>query len=99
MVILSKRRGAALAGLLLALSIAAGTAMGAGEQIRRAAVVSSGGAYSAGSLRHHGGVGQPAVGAVRNGVMLCSGLHCGAGAPAAVEPPAGNRLYLPLTVR
>lgn len=93
-----RRGGPALAGLLLALALAAGSALGAGEQLRRAATTSGGGAIAAGALRLRSSVGQPAIGAVRSQVVLCAGLQCGAGAPAAADAPDG-RLFLPLVMR
>lgn len=84
--------------LLLMLTVGLGTTMGAGEQLRRAASVSGGGALSAGSLRLQSSIGQPAIGAVRNQVVLCSGLQCGPGAPE-LRPDAGAPVYLPMVVR
>lgn len=93
------RRGRpAAAGLILALALALGTAIGAGEQLRRAATTSGGGTIGAGALRINSSIGQPAVGAVRNEVVLCSGLQCGPGAPAVAPGPDGRR-YLPLIAR
>ncbi|HMQ32650.1 MAG TPA: hypothetical protein PKD53_18105 [Chloroflexaceae bacterium] len=93
-----RRGGPALAGLLLALALALGSATGAGEQLRRAATMSGGGAIGAGALRLRSSVGQPAIGAVSNQIVLCGGLQCGAGAPA-VAPVPDERLYLPVVAR
>lgn len=95
---LVRRHSLVAALLLLALTIGLGTAMGAGEQLRRAATVSGGGALSAGATRLHSSIGQPAIGAVRSQVVLCSGLLCGSGAPE-LRPDAGAPVYLPMVVR
>ncbi len=76
----------------------AALAVAAGEVLPRYVVSSGGGSLSNGGVTLQGSIGQPLVGAVSQGVTLCSGYHCGAGVPSI--PGGGTEVvYLPLITR
>jgi len=72
-------------------------AMAGSDVLPRSLVSSGGGTVSEGGLALHSAIGQPVVGAVQNGLALCSGFLCGSGAP----PVGGSEFasYLPLVLR
>jgi hypothetical protein len=79
---------------LLAALLITTLALAAVGSIQRGLVSAGGGQFSAGSLTLQSASGQPVAGVVSNGVILCSGLHCGAGALSS-----SHDLYLPMIVR
>lgn len=78
-------------GMLLLLMT--GLVWAGGDGMPRSLVSSGGGLVSQGGINLETAVGQPVVGAVANGAVLCSGYWCGADAP----PITGGMyaLYLP----
>lgn len=82
-----------ITAVLLTFSLVAAS----GELLPRSLVSGGGGMVSEGGLALHSAIGQPVVGAVENGVTLCSGFLCGSGAP----PVGGSDfyVYLPLVIR
>ncbi len=82
-----------ITAVLLTFSLAAAS----GELLPRSLVSNGGGMVSEGGLALHSAIGQPVVGAVGNGLTLCSGFLCGSGAP----PVGGSDfyVYLPLVIR
>jgi len=83
--------------LLTAVLLTVGLAAAGGDMLPRSLVSSGGGLVSQDGYTLHSAIGQPVVGAVENGVTLCSGYLCGPGAPAVT---GGNfSIYLPAVIR
>lgn len=82
-----------ITAVLLTFSLVAAS----GELLPRSLISGGGGMVSQGGLALHSAIGQPVVGAVENGLTLCSGFLCGSGAP----PVGGSDfyVYLPLVIR
>ena len=83
--------------LVTAVLLTVGLVAAGGEMLPRSLVSSGGGLVSQNGYTLHSAVGQPVVGAVENGVTLCSGFLCGPGAPPVT---GGNyHIYLPVVIR
>lgn len=80
--------------LITAVLLSVGLAAAVGELLPRSLVSSGGGVVNQSGAGLHSAIGQPVVGAVQNGLTLCSGFLCGAGAPPVTE--ADFFVYLPL---
>ena len=82
-----------ITAVLLTFSLVAAS----GELLPRSLVSGGGGMVSEGGLALRSAIGQPVVGAVENGLTLCSGFLCGSGAP----PVGGSDfyVYLPVVIR
>jgi hypothetical protein len=93
---LSYKRSGFIGGLA-AVFLFFGVVLAACEGMPRALVGSGGGAVSGDGLRLRAAIGQPMAGVVENGITLCSGFLCGAGAPA--DRAEQHTLYLPLVLR
>jgi hypothetical protein len=83
---------------LLLLLLGFGVVWAGGEALPRSLISAGGGLVTQGDLVLQTATGQPVAGAVDNGLVLCSGYWCGAGAPIT-EPPAGHALFLPTIIR
>lgn len=85
----------------LAVLLLASAALAAGEQIPRSAITSGGGAAEVSEASLRASIGQPVACTISGALRLCSGLHCGAGAPDTPdpEPDPDERVYLPLLTR
>jgi hypothetical protein len=92
-----QRRQVTLVAVLVLLLVMVGLAVAVGELLPRSLVSGGGGMVSEGGLALQSAIGQPVVGAVQNGVTLCSGFLCGSGAP----PVGGSNfyVYLPVAIR
>ncbi len=84
---------AVMAAVLLTFSVV----FASGELLPRNLVSSGGGSVAQNGIVLRGAIGQPAMGAVQNGQILCSGFLCAPGAPPVSG--AQHPLYLPLVVR
>lgn len=82
---------------LTAVLLTFGLAFAGGDMLPRSLVSSGGGLVSQGEYALHSAIGQPVVGAVQNGAILCSGYLCGADAPPVTG--GGYHIYLPTVIR
>jgi hypothetical protein len=85
-----------LVAVLVLLLVMVGLAAAVGELLPRNLVSGGGGMVSEGGLALHSAIGQPVVGAVENGLALCSGFLCGSGAPVG---GSDFYVYLPVAIR
>jgi hypothetical protein len=83
--------------LLTAVLLTVGLVFAGGDMLPRSLVSSGGGVVSQNGYTLHSAIGQPAVGAVQNGLTLCSGYLCGADAPPVTG--GGFSIYLPIVIR
>lgn len=83
--------------ITMLLFLMTGLVWAGGDGLPRSLVSNGGGAVSQGGFSLETAVGQPVVGAVENGALLCSGYWCGADAP----PITGGAyaLYLPALIK
>ena len=84
--------------LLLAIFLMAGLVVAGGEMLPRSLVGSGGGMVSQEGTTLHSAIGQPLVGAVQEGLTLCSGFLCAADAPP-ISDSSSYGLYLPTLIR
>ncbi len=81
---------------IVAVMIMAGTIFAAGEQLQRGATESGGSTHSSNGLVMRDVIGQAAVGSsVVNGMGLCSGFGCGAGAAVKPDEADQRELFMP----
>lgn len=82
--------------LITAVFLTFSLVMASGELLPRSLVSGGGGLVSTGGMMLHSAIGQPVVGAVQNGLALCSGFLCGSGAPVG---GSDFYVYLPVVIR
>ena len=94
---MNKKMALLLLLLLMVGLLSVGLVAAGGDMLPRSLVSSGGGIVSQSGTTLQSAIGQPAVGAVENGNVLCSGYLCGAEAP----PVSGgsNSVYLPVIIR
>ena len=79
--------------MITAVFLTVGLVLAGGEIIPRSLISSSGSIVNQGSTTLHSAIGQPAIGTVANGTILCSGYLCDAAAPPVSGGSQG--LFLP----
>ena len=83
--------------VLTAVFLTVGLVLAGGDMMPRSLVSSGGGIVNQNGVTLHSAVGQPAVGAVANGDVLCAGYLCGADAPPVTV--GSQAIYLPFVMR
>ena len=76
-----------------AVFLTVGLVLAGGDMLPRSLVSSGGSLVSQNSLTLHSAIGQPAIGTVTNGTILCSGYLCDADAPPVSG--GGQNIFLP----
>jgi hypothetical protein len=79
--------------MVTAVFLTVGLVLAGGDMMPRSLVSSGGGLVSQNSITLHSAIGQPAIGTVANGTILCSGYLCDAAAPPVSGGSQG--LFLP----
>jgi len=82
-----------LALMLTAVFLTVGLVLAGGNMLPRSLISSGGSIVNQGSTTLHSAIGQPAIGTVANGTLLCSGYLCDAAAPPVSGGSHG--LFLP----
>ena len=76
-----------------AVFLTVGLVLAGGNMLPRSLISSGGSIVNQGSTTLHSAIGQPAIGTVANGTILCSGYLCDAAAPPISSGSQG--LFLP----
>jgi hypothetical protein len=83
--------------MMMTACLTVGLVLAGGDMLPRSLVSSGGSIVNQGSVSLHSAIGQPAIGTVANGTILCSGYLCDADAPPVSG--GGHSLFLPFIKR